>query len=95
ILEGLADLRDSVVNPRFREVIAGVIEDIEGGKNLSEALARFPSIFDKVFYSLISAGEQSGLLPDVLRNLTESLKWQDELAAHTKKIVMYPAFVGT
>lgn len=95
ILEGLTDLRDSVVNPRFREVIAGLIEDIEGGKTLSEALARCPAIFSKVFHSLIRAGEQSGLLPDVLRNLSESLKWQDELAAHTKKIVMYPAFVGT
>ncbi len=95
ILEGLSDLRDSVDNPRFREVIAALIEDIEGGKTLSEALARFPQIFSKVFHNLIRAGEHSGLLPDILRNLTESLKWQDELAAHTKKIVMYPAFVGT
>ncbi len=95
ILEGLGDLRDSVSNPRFREVIAALIEDIEGGKTLSEALARFPAIFSRVFHNLIRAGEHSGMLPDILRNLTESLKWQDELAAHTKKIVMYPAFVGT
>ncbi|MCA1804649.1 MAG: type II secretion system F family protein [Xanthomonadaceae bacterium] len=95
IMEGLADLRDSIDNPRFREVVAGLIEDIEGGKTLSEALERFPAIFSKVFYSLVRAGEQSGMLPDVLRNITESLKWQDELAAHTKKIVMYPAFVAT
>jgi type II secretory pathway component PulF len=31
----------------------------------------------------------------VLTSLSESLKWQDELAAHTKKLIMYPAFVGT
>lgn len=95
ILEGLADLRESVSNPRFCEVIAALIEDIEGGKTLSEALARFPSIFNRVFVNLVKAGEHSGILPEVLRNLTESLKWQDELAAQTKKIVMYPAFVGT
>lgn len=95
ILEGLGDLRDSVGNPRFREVIAALIEDIEGGKTLSEALARFPGIFSRVFHNLIRAGEHSGMLPDILRDLTESLKWQDELAAQTKKIVMYPAFVGT
>lgn len=95
ILEGLGDLRDSVGNPRFREIIAALIEDIEGGKTLSEALARFPAVFSRVFHNLIRAGEHSGMLPDILRNLTESLKWQDELAAHTKKIVMYPAFVGT
>ena len=35
------------------------------------------------------------MLPDVLKRLTESLKWQDELASHTRKIIMYPAFVGT
>ncbi len=94
ILEGLGDLRDSVSNPRFREVISTLIEDIEGGRTLSEALERFPAIFSRVFVSLIRAGEASGLLPDVLRELTESLKWQDELAAQARKIVMYPAFVG-
>ena len=85
ILEGLSDLQESVNNPRFREVISAVIEDIEGGKTLSQALARFPQIFNRVFVSLIKAGEQSGMLPDILRNITESLKWLDELAAHTKK----------
>jgi type IV pilus assembly protein PilC len=70
------------------------VEDIEGGKTLSQALRAFPLIFAPVFVSLIAAGEQSGMLPDVLKRLTESLKWQDELASHTKKIVMYPVFVG-
>ncbi|VAW82845.1 Type II secretory pathway, component PulF [hydrothermal vent metagenome] len=94
ILESLRDLRDSVTNQRFREVISSIIEDIEGGKTLSQALAVFPTIFGTVFVSLIAAGEKSGMLSDVLKSLSESLKWQDELASHTKKIVMYPAFVG-
>ncbi len=95
ILDALTDLRDSVPNPRFRDVLSALIDDIEGGKNLSGALVRFPHVFDPVFVSLIAAGEQSGKLPEILRELTESLKWQDELAAQTKKIIMYPAFVGT
>lgn len=94
ILESLGDLRDSVDNQRFREVISSLIEDIEGGRTLSQALAVFPTIFGTVFVSLIAAGEKSGMLPDILKRLTESLKWQDELASHTRKIVMYPAFVG-
>ena len=94
ILDALTDLRDSVPNPRFRDVLSAAIEDIAGGKNLSGALAGFPQVFDSVFVSLIAAGEQSGKLPEILRDLTESLKWQDELAAHTKKIIMYPAFVA-
>ena len=94
VMEGLRDLRDSVENPRFREVVAGLIESIEGGKSLSQALAEFPEVFSKVFISLVRSGEQTGKLGEVLKNLTETLKWEDELAAQTKKLMMYPAFVG-
>lgn len=95
ILEGLADLRDSLEQPRFREVVADMIENIEGGSQLSEAMLRHPLVFDKTMSSLIMAGEQTGRISEVFKNLSESLKWQDELASQTKKIVMYPAFVGT
>ena len=94
IIESLTDLRDSLDNQRFREVLADLIERVEGGKTLSQALAAHPGIFDRVFTSLIAAGEATGNLPDVLRSLNESLKWQDELAAQTRKLVMYPAFLG-
>ena len=94
VVEGLVDLRESVENPRFREVVSGLVESIEGGKNLSSALAEFPEVFSKVFVSLVRSGEQTGKLPDVLKSLTESLKWEDELAAQTRKLAMYPAFVG-
>src|SRR6185503_13944707 len=95
VIEGLNDLRESVENPRFREVVSGVLESIEGGKNLSAALADFPEVFSKVFVSLIRSGEQTGKLSEVLKSLTETLKWEDELAAQTKKLMMYPAFVGS
>jgi type IV pilus assembly protein PilC len=94
VIEGLVDLRESVENPRFREVVSGLVESIEGGKNLSGALAEFPEVFSKVFVSLVRSGEQTGKLSEVLLSLTESLKWEDELAAQTKKLALYPAFVG-
>ena len=95
VLEGLMDLRESIENPRFREVISGVLEAIEGGQNLSSALGEFPEVFSKVFVSLVRSGEQTGKLPAVLKSLTETLKWEDELAAQTKKLMLYPAFVGS
>ena len=94
LLEGLADLRDSVENPRFRDVVGNLIDEIEGGRQLSEALALHPQVFDTVFVHLIHAGEVSGQLPAVLLELTDMLKWQDELAAQMKKIIMYPSFVA-
>ncbi|RZT10805.1 type IV pilus assembly protein PilC [Duganella sp. CF402] len=94
ILDGLNDLRESIDHPRFREMITGLIENIEGGKQLSASMAAYPEVFDVTFTSLIMAGEQSGKLTEVFKNLSETLKWQDELASQTKKIVMYPAAVG-
>ncbi len=95
VVEGLVDLRESMDNARFREVVSGLVEAIEGGRSLSQALAEYPEVFGKVFVSLVRSGEQTGKLPAVLKSLTESLKWEDELAAQTKKLLMYPAFVGT
>jgi len=94
LLEGLTDLRASVDHPRFREVVASLIESIEGGHTLSQALAEHPRVFNGVFCSLIRAGENSGNLTKVLQSLTESLKWEDELASHTKKLIMYPMLAG-
>jgi type IV pilus assembly protein PilC len=93
LLECLSDLRDTVTDPRFRQVLASLIESIEGGKRLSQAMAEHPATFDRVFVALVKAGEESGRLPEVFKHLTETLKWQDEMAAQTKQVLMYPAFV--
>ncbi|MCZ6894404.1 MAG: type II secretion system F family protein [Gammaproteobacteria bacterium] len=93
ILEGLSDIRDTVDNKRLREVTAAIIEAIEGGKNLSGAMAEFPFVFSPVFVSLIRAGEESGQLNRVLGKIIENLKWQDEQIAYTKKLLVYPAIV--
>ncbi len=95
ILEGLSDLRDSLEHPRFREVVASLIESIEGGQTLSQAMQSHGRVFSNVFVSLIRAGEATGRLPEVLHSLNESLKWDDELASQTKKMIAYPAFVGS
>lgn len=94
LLEGLADLRDSLDHPQFRQIIANILDEVEGGKMLSEALAMHPAVFDSLFVNLVKAGEQSGRLSEIFSRLTESLKWQDEMMAQAKKAVMYPAFVG-
>lgn len=95
ILDSLEDLRDSTENPRLKEVISAMTESIEGGKTMSEAMRDFPGVFTNVFSNLIKAGEQSGEIGEVFRRLGESMKWQDEQASQAKKVVMYPAFVGT
>jgi len=95
LLEGLADLRDGEENPTFRDIVTGVMEAIEGGNSFSQALELYPKIFDNVFVSLIRVGERSGRMSEVLVDITETLKWQDELLSKAKKIMTYPAVIGT
>jgi len=95
LLECLGDLRDTMEEPAFREIIASMVESIESGKKLSQAMAEHPNAFDKITTNLTKAGEDSGRLVDVFDHLTESLKWQDEMASQTKNMMIYPLFVGT
>ena len=93
LLECLNDLHDSMDTPAFRNVIAKLLESIGNGLQLSQAMAQHPRAFDNVTLRLIHAGEESGKLPDVFRHLSESLKWQDEIAAQTRNMMLYPLFV--
>ncbi len=92
ILDGLRDMRDSIDSPRFREVLTVMTEDMEAGNVLSQCMSTHPDVFDRVFVSLIRAGEQSGQLPEVFQNLAETIRWQDELLSQTRRLLMYPAF---
>ncbi|MDH4151686.1 MAG: type II secretion system F family protein [Betaproteobacteria bacterium] len=90
ILDGLRDMRDTIDSPRFREVLTIMTEDMEAGNVLSQCMASHADVFDRVFINLIRAGEQSGQLPEVFKNLADTIRWQDELISQTKRLLMYP-----
>ncbi len=91
ILDGLRDMRDTLDSPRFREVLTVMTEDMEAGNVLSQCMNAHPDVFDRVFVSLIRAGEQSGQLPEIFKNLADTIRWQDELVSQTRRLLMYPA----
>ncbi|MHB1213433.1 MAG: type II secretion system F family protein [Thiobacillus sp.] len=93
LLDGLRDLRDTMEKAGFRDVLTALLEDLEGGKVLSQALAAHPAVFGAVFVHSVRAGEQTGLLDAVFDRLAESLKWQEEVAAKAKRLMIYPALV--
>jgi len=90
IIDGLRDMRDTIETPRFREVLTVMTEDMEGGKVLSQCMGGHPDVFDSVFVSLIRAGEQSGQLPEVFKNLADNLRWLDELISQTRRLLILP-----
>ncbi|HEX7607342.1 MAG TPA: type II secretion system F family protein [Usitatibacter sp.] len=93
IIEALTDLRDTVDNAGFRQVLASILEDVGGGLKLSEAMANHSYCFDNVFVALVRAGEESGQMTEVLDELSENLKWQDEISSQAQKALVYPTLV--
>ena len=93
LLDCLRDIRDSLDYSHFTDVLQTIIDDIEGGKTMSLALSDHKHIFDDVYVTLVRVGEETGLLAKVLKEIAETLRWQDELAAHSRKIMIYPGIV--
>lgn len=93
ILESLTELRDQAGNGRYREIMAGLVESIQGGQALSASIERHPDVFSGVFVAVVRTGETAGRLPEVLKHLLEALKWEDELAAYTRRILIYPGIL--
>ena len=92
LIEGLTDLRDSVENKGLRNVTSLVIQEVESGTTLSNAMKKYPRYFDDVFVALIAAGEQSGELARVLNSLGETIRWGAEMTKRTRKVFLYPIF---
>jgi len=95
LIEGLEDIHASTDNKKLREVTQTIVEKIKEGTKFSDSLKPYPRIFDPVFVSLIEAGEKSGKLLEIIGTLSETIKWQDEIASQAKRATIYPAFVGT
>ncbi len=95
LLESLADLRNSMDDRQLETILSDMIAAIEGGKMLSQAMADHPRAFDNIVVSLVQAGEKSGRLAEIFKQLADSIKWQDEMILQSKNLMIYPAFVGT
>lgn len=93
IIDALRDLRDSETHQNFRDVLSTIVDHIEGGKTFAESLELHIELFGKVYTYMARVGEQSGKLGEVLHELANMLKWQDELMAKAKAITVYPTIV--
>lgn len=93
LMKALEILRDQVQNKAMSEIVSGIISDVEGGKNLSSAISKFPATFSPIYISLIKAGENSGLLDKVLLRLSDNLEKQAKLNSTIKSALMYPIIV--
>jgi type IV pilus assembly protein PilC len=93
LMDALMDLRDSESQADVCALLATLVDAIEGGATLSQAMAQQPHHFDALDTHLVRAGEYSGKLPDILERMASSHQWRDELQAHLHRVLAYPLFL--
>ncbi len=80
-------------NKAFAKIIRSVKENIEGGTSLTDALKKYPKVFDELFVNLIAAGEAGGILDVVLGRLSNYLEKAMKLKRKVKSAMTYPIAV--
>jgi MSHA biogenesis protein MshG len=93
ILLALSALREQAENKIFKEVIAQINRDIESGLSLSAALEKYPHIFDSLYVNMISSGEASGRLDQVLERLAILREHDETIRMRIKSATRYPMIV--
>jgi type IV pilus assembly protein PilC len=80
-------------NKVFSKIIRSIKEDIEGGTSLTDALKKYPKVFDELFVNLVAAGEAGGMLDIILGRLSSYMEKAMKLKKRVKGAMTYPAAV--
>jgi type IV pilus assembly protein PilC len=93
VTESLIGIIDQTENIKFKNIIAKIAYDVNGGESLSSSLKRFPKIFSEFYCSVVKAGEISGGLDESLEYLADETEKDYTLLKKFKGALIYPAFV--
>src|SRR4051794_16844038 len=91
-IEGISD---QVENPKFKKMLVQMKKDVEGGKQFSDALMRYPKIFSPLYINMVKASELSGGFSKMLDRIATYLSQQIETASMVKGAMIYPGIIGT
>ena len=93
LLRVISIIEKQAEKPKLKEMFGQIKNDVSQGQTLSSALAKNPKYFDKLYVSMVKAGEASGSLDVVLVRLAKSKEDSEELKGRVKGAMIYPVIV--
>lgn len=93
IVQSLQALAEQTTNKVMRDTIKDICSRVEAGESFSEALIRHPKSFNRLYVSMVGAGEKGGLLAEILSRLATYLENTERLRKKVKTALMYPSVV--
>ncbi len=95
MLRCLYVLEEQTQNKKLAAVIGAVRQDVEAGISLSDSLEKHPAVFNKLYVSMVRAGEMGGILDEVLNRVATQLEKEDSIRRAVKSAMVYPIMIGT
>lgn len=90
LVQSLDILCNQIEDLNFRAMVKDIKERIEGGSRFADALREYPQCFDELFINLVVAGEEGGLLDNVLQRLAVYIEKSEKLKKKVKSAMIYP-----
>jgi type IV pilus assembly protein PilC len=94
IVRGLGVLGEQASNPTLKKSLQAISADVQQGISLSESMGKHPKCFDRLYVSMIEAGETGGVLDEVLQRLAKLLEDIARLQNQIRSALTYPTFVA-
>ena len=89
----LSALSEQMENVRFRKVIDEMRQGIQDGLSLSEGMSRHPDVFSDLYISMVRAGEEGGIMDEILQRIADLLEKQAANEARVRSALRYPKIV--
>jgi type IV pilus assembly protein PilC len=93
VVTALVILEEQTEDKKLAKVVTELRADVEGGLLLSEAMARHPRVFSRLFISMVEAGEAAGILDVVLDRVAFQIEKETRIKRRVKGAMMYPLMV--
>ena len=93
VVSALVILEEQTEDKYLAEVITELRADVEGGMLLSEALARHPKVFSRLYIAMVEAGEAAGILDQVLDRVAFQIEKETAIKRRVKGAMIYPTMV--
>lgn len=90
LLRSLTSLEEHAESPALKKALVLIIQDVENGTGISDALEKHPSIFDDVYVNMVRAGEAAGILDDILKRLAMQQEKNATIRKKIKSAMTYP-----
>ncbi len=90
LTRSLVTLGSDTESPTLKEAITSVTKEVEGGAPLGTAFAKYPHIFSDVYVNMVKAGEEGGILDEILKRLALQVELDASIRKKIKSAMMYP-----